>query len=308
VFREVAAFDYASAWIGSSCSPVSLSNFSRSGNSFTFTVEEDTQLAILYLYDKAAIYVSAGYGDYSDWSGASGGGTNPDVTGEYSPGATVQVAAVADVTGFRFVSWTFDKPWGPNGASSGTTSSFSLSVPSAGDSDSYLADIFGPSAVYGMFDRGSYVLTIYYQAVITISVNMKTYAGHGVIKYNLHGSGFIEDGVQIQGTTEVDLPYDCYLYIYAVASAGFYVYGAVRTDSGTRNVLYSYPSSGGGRDYYRVLLRKNGNFGRNIHPGDTFALDVWFWPDETGKILYRQSDGAIIYGPGGKPMAQFVDT
>lgn len=83
----------------------------------------------------------------------------------------------------------------------------------------------------------------------------------------------------------------------------FFCYGIVQKLSGRRSVMYSYPASGG--QQYSWLTIQFPPYTQV--DGAAYAFDVWVWPRPTGKILYRQSDGAILRGSGGKPMAQYVD-
>ena len=86
------------------------------------------------------------------------------------------------------------------------------------------------------------------------------------------------------------------------SGSSYFCYGVAQGS----NVLYSYPTSGGVQLEAQGLAFQVTNQGRSGYT-PRYSYRIWVWPKTTNKILYRQSDGAILCGSGGSPMAQFVD-
>lgn len=279
---------------------VSLTGFSQRGNTVTFTVDRDVQVGILYMYPRANINVSATDDAYEAMEDV---GTTPDATGSYNAGDTVSVTADS-VDGYRFDGWELRSGgWGPNGSSSGDTEDIVLHIPSEGDALSYVITLFGRSATYGKFMDRDYDLKLYYQAVFTVSVRLRSYDGHGRIEL-----GNLDLGIRkiVEGSEQIDrLEYGRTYYVSAVADQGYFVLGVVRVSSGSRAVIYLYQGSGAGYSDYRYLLTLSES---DQSPGASFDFDLWVWPVPTGQILYSPDNGgAILCGDGGKPLAQYVD-
>lgn len=277
---------------------VSLSGFSQNGNRISFTVQNDVQLGILYMFPRANIYVKATDDAYNDMED---GGTTPDATGSYNAGDTVSATAIS-VDGYRFDGWDFQAGWGPNGASSGDSENIVLNVPSGGDVWSAVLTLFGPSGTYGKFMSRDYRLDLLYQAVFTVSVRLRSYDGHGRIELEN-----LDIGIRkiVEGSEQIDrLEYGRPYYVSAVADQGYFVLGVVRVSSGSRAVIYLYQGSGAGYSDHRLLLTLSES---DQSPGASFDFDLWVWPVPTGQILYSPDNGgAILCRSDGKPMAQYV--
>lgn len=129
-----------------------------------------------------------------------------------------------------------------------------------------------------------------------VKVTLETYASHG------QAIPQSADGVWVK-VQRSSYAHGVGAMIPVSSMSQFLVAGLVREDEdGTRTVLYRY--AGG--------LNVRVNVTDAIQPEDQtgevkYHYHAWIWPKTTNKILYRQSDGAILCGPDGSPMAQFVD-